>query len=78
MDEAIPRLAAIGYTGLELTVLPGYTTAVELLDQVARKRIRELLRDHGLTLTALAAHSRFLSAAEYGVSMSRLRIWQSN
>lgn len=73
MDEAIPRLAAIGYTGLELTVLPGYTTAVELLDQVARKRIRELLRDHGLTLTALAAHSRFLSAAEYGVSMSRLR-----
>ncbi len=73
IEEAVPRLAAMGYTGLELTVLPGYTTALELLDRAARKRIPELLREHGMALTALAAHSRLLDAAEYGTSIARLR-----
>ncbi len=73
IEDAVPRLARIGYTGLELTILPGYTTALEGLDAAARRRIPALLREHGLTLTALAAHSRLLDPPEYMASITRLR-----
>ena len=73
IEVAVPRLARIGYTGLELTILPGYTTALELLDDAARQRIPALLREHGMTLSALAAHSRLLDPPEYTTSITRLR-----
>ena len=73
IEVAVPRLARMGYAGLELTVLPGYTTALERLDDAARKRIPVLLREHGLTLTAIAAHSRLLDPPEYRASITRLR-----
>ena len=73
IEVAVPRLARMGYAGLELTVLPGYTTALERLDDAARKRIPALLREHGLTLTAIAAHSRLLDPPEYRASITRLR-----
>lgn len=73
IEIAIPRLARMGYTGLELTILPGYTTALERLDDAARQRIPALLREHGMQLTALAAHSRLLDPPEYMTSITRLR-----
>ena len=73
VEVAVPRLARMGYTGLELTILPGYTTALERLDAAARRRIPALLREHGMTLTALAAHSRLLDPPEYLASITRLR-----
>ena len=73
IEIAVPRIARMGYAGLELTVLPGYTTALERLDDAARKRIPALLREHGLTLTAIAAHSRLLDPPEYRASITRLR-----
>ena len=32
VDTFIPFLAQLGYDGIELTVIPGYTTALSLLD----------------------------------------------
>lgn len=62
MEEYIPRLAAMGYQGIELTVTPRYSTALETLDARRRKLLRTLLDDHGMALTAVAAHSDFVRA----------------
>ena len=74
IDEALPRLAAIGYAHVELTVLPRYTTALERLDAAARTRLRELLRATGLALPAVAGHTSLLvpDAATHAVHFARL------
>ena len=57
VDTMIPFLAGLGYDGIELTVIPGYTTELSLLDAAERRRIAHMLRDHGLELPALAAQT---------------------
>jgi inosose dehydratase len=57
VDEMIPFLARAGYTGIELTVIPGYTTDLALLDAAERRRIARMLKDHGLELPAIAAQT---------------------
>jgi hypothetical protein len=39
VDTFVPFLARLGYTGIELTVIPGYTTELRLLDAAERRRI---------------------------------------
>ncbi|MFO7918350.1 MAG: sugar phosphate isomerase/epimerase [Anaerolineae bacterium] len=56
IEEAIPAVAEIGYSGIELTVTPGWPTELESLDATRRRRLRELLDQHDLTLTAVASH----------------------
>jgi inosose dehydratase len=57
IDTIIPFLERTGYTGVELTVIPGYTTDLSLLDASERKRIARMLTDHHLELPAIAAQT---------------------
>jgi sugar phosphate isomerase/epimerase len=60
VDTFIPFLAQLGYDGIELTVKPGYTTELSVLDDAERRRIAQLLKDHHLELPALAGHTPLL------------------
>ncbi|MSP13389.1 MAG: sugar phosphate isomerase/epimerase [Chloroflexi bacterium] len=60
IDVAIRHIAQLGYDGLELTVLPNYTTRLSSLDRAARQRIAALLQEHSLGLPAIAAHADLL------------------
>jgi inosose dehydratase len=56
-DTFIPFLAGLGYEGIELTVIPGYTTELSRLDSAERKRIAQMLKDNHLELPAIAGHT---------------------
>lgn len=75
VDEALAHLAGLGFDGVELTVIPGYTTELIKLDAVERSRIRRLLEKHHLILPAIAAHSSLLSddTATHAANMARLK-----
>ncbi|MBM3235808.1 sugar phosphate isomerase/epimerase [Candidatus Poribacteria bacterium] len=75
VDEALAHLAKLGFDGVELTVIPGYTTELSKLDAAKRKRIRQLLEEHQLILSAIAAHSSLLSGdpAAHAANMARLK-----
>ena len=55
-DTALRFLSDVGFDAVELTVLPGYTTALETLDREERNRIRQLYTINGLHLPAISAH----------------------
>jgi inosose dehydratase len=57
VEIGIPFLAKLGYTGVELTVIPGYTTELSRLDAAERRRVLQLLKDHHLELPAIAAQT---------------------
>ena len=75
VDEALAHLAKLGFDGVELTVIPGYTTELSKLDAAERKRIRHLLEEHQLMLPAIAAHSSLLSndPETHATNMARLK-----
>ena len=75
VDETLEHLAKLGFDGVELTVIPGYTTELSKLDAVERKRIRQLLEKHHLMLSAIAAHSSLLSIdpEAHAANMARLK-----
>jgi len=75
VDEALAHLAGLGFDGVELTVIPGYTTELSKLDAVERSRIRQLLQKHHLILPAIAAHSSLLSNDKetHAANMARLK-----
>ncbi|HEV8633716.1 MAG TPA: sugar phosphate isomerase/epimerase [Chloroflexota bacterium] len=58
LEEAIRELARIGYDGVEIAVNPGWTGHVDDLDGAARQRIRRLLDDTGVELSALVSGHR--------------------
>jgi sugar phosphate isomerase/epimerase len=60
VDTFVPFLAQLGYDGVELTVIPGYTTELSLLDSAERRRIARMLRDHHLELPAIAAQTHMV------------------
>jgi sugar phosphate isomerase/epimerase len=55
-EESIPMLAEIGFDSTELTVVPGWRDELDSLTPARRRRIKELLAEHGLALPALAGH----------------------
>lgn len=59
-DTFVPFLAALGYQGIEITVIPGYTTALDVLESAERQRIARLLKHHQLELPAIAAHTSMI------------------
>ncbi len=75
VDEAFAHLAQLGFDGVELTVIPGYTTELERLDGAERKRIKQLLQRHRLDLPAIASHSSLLSEdpVAHRENMARLK-----
>ena len=60
IDTAIPHIANLGFDGIELTIIPRFTTELSTLDAAERKRIASLLEQHNLALPAIAAHSNLL------------------
>ena len=61
IDQALASLSGLGYDGVELTVIPGYTTELSRLNRDERRRVKWLLKEHNLDLPAIAAHSIDLS-----------------
>ena len=59
-DVAIPHLAQLGFDGIELTVIPGYTTDLSILTSQKRRQIQQLLNQHQLTLSAISAHTSLM------------------
>src|SRR5947199_112398 len=75
IEEALAGIARMGYEGVEITVLPNYTAALERLDAGERRRIREQLDVLGLELPAIAAHTSLLAAEPeaHTANMARLK-----
>lgn len=61
IDLAVAHCAALGFDGLELTVIPGWSTDAATLDAAERRRIRKLYDDHRLDLCGLAGNTPLLS-----------------
>ncbi|MDE0041995.1 MAG: hypothetical protein OXT74_08165, partial [Candidatus Poribacteria bacterium] len=55
VETTLAHLAALGFDGVELTVIPGFSTELDTLDSAERRRIRKLLDQYGLGLPAVAA-----------------------
>ncbi|HXF62323.1 MAG TPA: sugar phosphate isomerase/epimerase family protein [Caldilineaceae bacterium] len=60
IDQAVDHIAALGFDGIEIAVGPGWSTELSTLDKAERQRIRRLLADHGLILSAIAGHASLL------------------
>ncbi len=75
IDTAVSHVAKLGYDGLELTIIPRFTTELSTLDAAERKRIASLLEEHNLALPAIAAHSSLLEtdADRHAQNMWRLK-----
>jgi sugar phosphate isomerase/epimerase len=75
IDVAVAHCAALGFDGLELTVIPGWVTDAAGLAAGARRRIRTLYDDHRLELCGLSGNTPLLDqdAANHASNMARLR-----
>jgi sugar phosphate isomerase/epimerase len=60
-EEGIPLLAGIGFDCIELAVVPGWRDGVDLLTPARRRRIKQLLCEYDLALTAIAGNSDLLA-----------------
>lgn len=56
IDVAVRHCAALGFDGLELTVIPRWPTDAATMDAVKRKRVRALYDDHHLDLPGLSGN----------------------
>ncbi|MFA6107547.1 MAG: sugar phosphate isomerase/epimerase family protein, partial [Candidatus Latescibacterota bacterium] len=60
IDTALKHLAGLGFTGVEPTVLPGWSTELDTLDRAERRRIRNLFDEYDLEMPAVAGHCGLL------------------
>lgn len=74
VDTMIPFLAKLGYDGIELTVIPGYTTELSRLDAAERRRIAGMLKDHNLELPAIAAQTSMIDRDPDTAARHRARL----
>lgn len=75
IDEAVAHIAALGFDGIEIAVGPEWTTNIDTLDTAERRRIRTLLDEQGLTLSAIAGHASLLEddADAHAANVARLK-----
>jgi inosose dehydratase len=75
IEQAIPGLAKIGYKAIELAVTPNWPTDLATLDAARRKRIRRLLDDYHMGLSAIAGHTGMTESEpeKNAANMQRLR-----
>jgi len=75
IDVAVDRIASLGYDGLEISVLPAWTTSIDTLDAAERKRILNLVNGKGLTISAISGHASLLeeNPAENERNLQRLK-----
>jgi sugar phosphate isomerase/epimerase len=62
IDAAVAHCAALGFDGLELTVIPGWSTDAATFDSSERRRIRRLYDDHHLGLCGMSGNTQLLVA----------------
>ena len=74
IDAAAALIAGLGYDGIEIAVLPNYTTAMAKLDRAERRRIAALLAAHHLELSAISAHASLVEpdAEQHAKNMAQL------
>lgn len=77
IDQAVRHCAALGFDGLELTVIPGWPTDAATLDPTERRRIRSLYDDAGIELCGLSGNVPLLldDSAEADASEARFRTY---
>jgi sugar phosphate isomerase/epimerase len=75
IDVALRHLSELGYDGVEITVIPGYTTELSTLDSAERKRIAGLLKQYNLALPAVAGHTPILTDTpeQWAQNLDRLK-----
>ena len=64
IDTSVKHLAGLGYDGIEITVIPPYSTELDTLTAVERLRIRKLYDDHGVDMPAVAGHASLIAAGD--------------
>lgn len=65
IETSVAYCAALGFDGLELTVIPGWTTDAATLDADARHRIRALYDDHQLELCGISGNVPLLDGGPF-------------
>jgi sugar phosphate isomerase/epimerase len=75
IDVAVAHCAKLGFDGLELTVIPNWSTDAATLGPADRRRIRELYDQHDLALCGLTGNTPLLATdpAEHAANMARFR-----
>src|SRR5689334_2521181 len=75
IETAVAHCADLGFDGLELTVIPGWSTDAAGLDAAARKRIRQLYDDHQIELCGMSGNTPLLAAdpSEHAANMDRFK-----
>jgi sugar phosphate isomerase/epimerase len=75
IEEGLPVIAKIGYTGIELAVTPRFATDLYTLDAAKRRRIAELLDEYQIVLAAIAGHTTVCEEdpEKHAANMQRLR-----
>ena len=64
IDTSVRELAALGFQGIEITVIPPYSTELDTLDAAERLRIRRLYDDFGVEMPAVAGHASLLAEGD--------------
>ena len=77
IDTAVAHCAGLGFDGLEMTVIPGWTTDAATLDARERKHIRALYDDHNLELCGLSGNTLLLDGdpVAHAANMARFRAY---
>lgn len=75
IDVAVAHCAGLGFDGLEMTVIPGWSTDAATLDAAERRRIRTLYDEHRLELCGISGNTPLLKgdSAEREAHMERFR-----
>ncbi len=75
IEQLVPAVAKIGYHAIELAVTPNWPTDLVTLDADRRARIRQLLAEHHLGLSAVAGHTSMAESDpdKNAANMQRLR-----
>ena len=64
IDTSVRELAALGFQGVEITVIPPYSTELDTLGAAERLRIRRLYDDCGVEMPAVAGHASLLAGGD--------------
>jgi inosose dehydratase len=75
IDVAVAHCAKLGFDGLELTVIPGWSTDAATLSPADRRRIRDLYDRHNLELCGVTGNTPLLATdpAEHAANLARYR-----
>jgi sugar phosphate isomerase/epimerase len=64
IDTTVKHLARLGFDSMEMTICPGWRTDAAFVGPVERKRIKKLIRDHGIVLTGCSGNTPMLVDAD--------------